>query len=94
MAQVPNVPRQLNSNQVMIRFLVRTLLLVGFAAFGSVGFGRSLAALLWMTIILCAVVAAVKRESLLGPTLTHWDEGAAYAALFALLGMFDQFAAT
>lgn len=38
-----------------MRFAARILLLAGFAAFSSVGFGRALAALLWMAIILCAV---------------------------------------
>jgi hypothetical protein len=37
---------------VIARFGVRVVLLAAFAAFGSVGFGRSLAALLWMSIIL------------------------------------------
>jgi len=37
-------------------------ILVVFAAFGSIGFGRSLAALLWMSIILCTVIGMTKRE--------------------------------
>jgi hypothetical protein len=56
LAQLPNLPRQLRSTQVLVRFCLRTSTLVIFAAFGSIGFGRSLAALLWMAIILCAVV--------------------------------------
>jgi len=60
-------------------------ILVIFATFGSIGFGRSLAALLWMSIILCAVIGMMKRESPFGMVLNHWDETVAYAALFALL---------
>lgn len=68
-----------------MRFFARVLLLAGFAAFSSVGFGRAAAALLWMAIILCAVVGLVRREPLFGATLNHWDEGVAFVALFALV---------
>ena len=85
MAQLPNLPRQLNSTQVLVRFLLRTGILVVFAAFGSIGFGRSLAALLWMSIVLSAVIGTVKREAPLDLALNHWDETVAYAALFALM---------
>jgi hypothetical protein len=64
-------------------------ILVIFAAFASIGFGKSLAALLWMSIILCAVIGTVKREPPLGAVLNHWDEATAYAALFSLVGVFD-----
>lgn len=64
-------------------------ILVVFAAFGSIGFGRSLAALLWMAITLCGVVGLMKREPPLGLALNHWDEAVAYAALFALVSSFD-----
>jgi hypothetical protein len=70
---------------VIARFAVRVVLLAAFAAFGSVGFGRSLAALLWMSIILCSAVAVLKREVLFGAVLNHWDECAAFGALFALV---------
>jgi hypothetical protein len=70
---------------VIARFAVRVVLLAAFAAFGSVGFGRSLAALLWMSIILCSAVAVLKREALFGAVLNHWDECAAFGALFALV---------
>ncbi len=59
-----------------------------FAAFGSVGFGNSLAALLAMSAILCAVVATLRREAAFQRTLNHWDEAMAYAALyFASVGL-------
>jgi hypothetical protein len=60
-------------------------ILVFFATFGSIGFGRSLAALLWMSIILCTVIGMIKREPPFGMVLNHWDETVAYAALYALL---------
>jgi hypothetical protein len=57
------------------------------------GFGRSLAALLWMSTVLSAVVGAVRREPLFDTTLNHWDETAAYAALCCLTIIFHHAAA-
>ena len=85
MAQLPNLSRELKSTQVLVRFLLRMSILVVFAAFASIGFGRSLAALLWMSIILSAVIGVIKREPPFGSVLNHWDETVAYAALFALV---------
>jgi hypothetical protein len=78
--------RVLSPTRVIARFAVRIALLAAFAAFGSVGFARSLSALLWMSIILCALAAPlVRREPLFGAFLNHWDEGVAFGALFALV---------
>ncbi len=84
MAQLPNL-RELRSTQVLIRFSMRIIILVIFAAFGGIGFGRSFAALLAMSAIFSAVVGGVRREAPLAPDLNHWDEMAAYAALCALV---------
>lgn len=94
MAQIPNLPQDLRSTRVLVRFALRVTILVFFAASASVGFGKALAALLWMSIILCAVVGAMRRESLFGPVLSHWDEMVAYAAMFALVTIFNQAAPT
>jgi hypothetical protein len=85
MQSLPNLPRKLTSTQLLVRFVFRLLILTGFASFGSIGFGPSLIALLWMSIALCAVVAIMRREHPLAPDLNHWDEMAAYGALFALV---------
>ena len=87
--QLPHPSRELSSTQVIVRFCLRIGILVTFAAFASIGFGRSLAALLGMSIILCAVVGTVRREPPLGTILNHWDEAIAYAALFTLVSVFD-----
>ena len=84
------MPRTLSPTRVMARFAVRVALLATFAAFGSVGFGRSLAALLWMSIILCSLAGLVRREALFGTDLNHWDEGVAFGALFALVQVVNQ----
>ena len=89
MAQLPNL-RELRSTQVLIRFSMRLVILVIFAAFGGIGFGRSLAALLGMTALLSAVVGILKRETPFDVALNHWDETLAYAALFCLANGLNQ----
>jgi hypothetical protein len=64
------------------------IILVVFAAFGSIGFGRSLAALLGMSTILSAVIGTMRREPPFDIVLNHWDETVAYAALFSLVSSF------
>jgi hypothetical protein len=88
--RLPHLPQELRSGQVLIRFFLRLVVLAGFAAFGSIGFGRSLIALLWMSIILCAVVGTMRREPVLHASLNHWDEAVAYAALYALVSGLNQ----
>ena len=85
MAQLPNLSRELRSTQVLVRFCLRLNILAIFAAFGSIGFGRSLAALLWMSTVLSAVIGAIKREPPFDTVLNHWDETMVYGALFALV---------
>ncbi len=81
MAQLPNLSRELRSTQVIVRFCVRMGILVIFAAFGSMSFGKSLAALLWMSTLLSAVIGTVRREVPFDSVLNHWDECLAYTAL-------------
>ena len=73
----------------MVRFGARMIVLIVFAALASIGFGSGLAALLWMSIIFCAVIGAMKREPPFGAVLNHWDEMIAYAALFSLVSVFN-----
>jgi hypothetical protein len=86
LAQLPNLPQELRSAQVLARFGVRMIILLLFAAFGSIGFGRSLAALVWMS----AILGAIRRELPLDRLLNHWDESVAYAALCCLVSGFNQ----
>ena len=90
MAQFPNLPQQLTSTRVIVRFCLRTIILVFFATLGSIGFGRSLAALLWMSTILGAVMGVMRREPPFDKVLNHWDETVAYAALCCLVSGFNQ----
>jgi hypothetical protein len=90
LAQLPNLPQYLRSAQVLARFFLRIIILVVFATFGSIGFGRSLVALLWMSTIISAVIGAIKREPPFDMILNHWDETVAYAALCCLVSAFSQ----
>ena len=90
MPQSSDISRALSPARVIARFAVRVALLAAFAAFGSIGFGRSLKALLWMSIILCAGVALLRRETPFGAVLNHWDECAAFGALFALVHVVNE----
>lgn len=85
MAELGRSSRQLSPYLVLIRFCMRIIILITFAAFGSVGFGMSLAALLAMAAFLCTLVATVRRETMFSRSLNHWDEAVAYAAFYALL---------
>lgn len=94
MALIPDLTRELKSThlkttEVIARFCLRVIVLVIFAAFGSIGFGRSLTALLWMSTILSAVLATLEHEEPLDAVLNHWDETMAYAALCCLVSGFD-----
>ena len=82
MQQLANTPKHLRSVQVLVRFGLRLVVLGTFAAFGGIGFGKSLAALLWMSIMLSAVVGVMRRERPFDSILNHWDETVAYGALF------------
>lgn len=93
MAQPPHIPQDLRTAQVVARFGMRMIVLAAFAAFGGAGFGRSMAALLWMSAMLSAVVGAFRREPPVDIVLNHWDEAVAYAALFSLVTALNHAAA-
>ena len=76
---------------MLVRFCLRISILVILAAFASIGFGKGLAALLSMSVVLCAVIATIWREAPFGAVLNHWDETVAYAALFFLVSAFNHF---
>ena len=90
MMRLPDFSRKLGSTRVLIRFGFRLLILVGFATFGGIGFGKSLAALLWMSTILCAVIAAIRREQPFDAVLNYWDEMVTYAAICMLVSGLNQ----
>jgi hypothetical protein len=94
LARPPDLTQELKSThlkttEVIARFCLRIIVIVIFAAFGGIGFGRSLTALLWMSAILSAVLATLEHEEPLDTALNHWDETLAYAALCCLVSGFN-----
>jgi hypothetical protein len=83
--QLSRPSRAFRSGEVIVRFFVRMIVLLAFAAVGSIGFAPSLVMLLWMSTILSAGLAALKRELPLADALNHWDEAVAYIALCCLV---------
>ena len=81
------------SREVIARFALRTIVLLAFAAFAGVGFQKSLTALLWMSAIINVIFATTRREFPLANALNHWDEAAAYLAVYCLLTSIGQIAA-
>ena len=88
MRQSKDVPASIPSIQVIVRFLLRMVVLVIFAMFAGRSFAGSMIALLWMSAILCAVTAVIRRELPFRADLNHWDEMTGYIALCALAGAF------
>jgi hypothetical protein len=90
-AQQPdtNLTREAQTVRVVVRFWLRMIILLVFAAFGSIGFDQTLMLLLVMSTILSAVLATFKREEPFGRVFNHWDEAIAYAALCCLLIAFN-----
>jgi hypothetical protein len=76
------------SIQVVVRFALRMVILVIFAAFAGTSFAASMVALLRMSAVLCVVAAVMRREAPFGAYLNHWDEMTSYLALCALASRF------
>ena len=70
----PALLHRASSAHVLFRFVFRFTLLSAFAALGPQLFVTALAQFLALAAIFCAIAAAVRRESMFGPVLTHWDE--------------------
>jgi hypothetical protein len=82
------LPESLKSIQVVVRFMLRMAILLAFALLGGTSFARNMVALLWMSTVLCAVVATMRRELPFRTELNHWDEMTAYLALCSLASTF------
>ena len=56
------IPRQLNSPQVLFRFIFRLVLLGTFATFGTRGFAAAFSAFLTLSAIYCVITGAMRRD--------------------------------
>jgi hypothetical protein len=75
----PDIPHDLVSAQVVVRFFLRIVVLSIFAALGRQGFGKTIEPLLGLATCYCIVIGGIRREAPLGQALTHYDEAAGYA---------------
>ena len=83
MSAAPDIPHELATSRVLLRFVIRTTILGIFAIVIAQGFAKTFASLLTLTGLYCVVAGAVKREEPFGPALTNYDEAAAYAVVGA-----------
>jgi hypothetical protein len=84
-----NLTREAQTIRVIVRFWLRMVILLIFAAFSSIRFDQTLTLLLLMSTILSTVLAIFKREEPLAPVINHWDEAITYAALCCLIISFN-----
>jgi hypothetical protein len=84
-----NLTREAQTIRVIVRFWMRTIIILIFAAFSSIRFDQTLMLLLLMSTILSVVLATLKREAPLAPVVNHWDEAITYAALCCLIVSFN-----
>jgi hypothetical protein len=92
-ANAPVTFNDIKSGQVIGRLCLRIIVLCVFAAFGGVGFSRSLAALLMLSAAFCVVGGVFRRETPSDTALTHWDEAAVYGLLYGLISVVGQVSA-
>jgi len=76
-----------SSTFVIIRFCLRMIILIAFAAFAGIDFRNSVTALLWLSTILSAAFAIARRELPVDSALNYWDEAVAYIALCCMLSI-------
>jgi hypothetical protein len=81
-----SAPETLNADRsarVIARLLLRIIILCAFSALSDSGFGRSFAALLLLSMIVCVLIGILRQERPFQPALTHWDEATIYGLLYA-----------
>jgi len=84
----PSVPDELApSVQVILRFGVRMIVFVLFALASRHDFATILEGSLRLATCYCLVAATFRRETVLSPVLTHFDEAAGYAMTAALASL-------
>ncbi|MCK9908554.1 hypothetical protein MXD81_05410 [Microbacteriaceae bacterium K1510] len=80
----PHAPSDFASAQVLTRFLFRTAILSAFALLSTHGFAKAFEGLLTFAVLYCVLAGGIRAEWPLRPSLTHYDEAAAYS-LIAIL---------
>lgn len=86
----PPTPEQINTARVIARFGLRIVIVVSCAALAQASFAYALAMLLVLSIAFCFIWGTLQGEHPLGPSLTNWDEAAAYACIASIAFKFAQ----
>ena len=68
----------------LLRCGLRLVVIGVCGSWGYVGFLKSFAVLLLMTAVLCILAGLIRRDGLLGKSLSAWDEAAIYGYLARL----------
>jgi hypothetical protein len=63
---------------------MRMLILALFASASKQGFANALSGMLGLATFYCLFAATFRREAILSPVLTHFDEAAGYALVASL----------
>ena len=82
------------TQQVIRRFFIRSLFVLFLPLFLQMEFWPTVTMLLFVGGFSCTWVAILREESLLGPSLTYWDEAAGHYSLFFLLSVANKAIAT
>ncbi len=80
--------RQLALNEtqeVLRRFFIRSLFVLFLPFFLQIEFWPTVTMLMFVGGFSCTWVAILREESVLGPSLTYWDEAAGHYGIFFLL---------
>jgi len=72
------------SAYVLLRFSTRALILAVFALASNQGFSNTFVGMLSLATSYCLIVAMFRREAILSPVLTHFDEAAGYSLMAAV----------
>ena len=86
----PPTPEQINTVRVIVRFSLRLVILLICAGLSQTSFAYAASMLLILSVTFCLVWGAVQGERVLGPSLTNWDEAAAYACIASVAIKFAQ----
>jgi hypothetical protein len=74
-----------DSTPVLIRFGIRLAILIALAFMPQIGFAQAFPRLLSIAGLFC-VLWAVRREPILEPSLTHWDEAVVFIVFSWIVG--------
>lgn len=89
MLHPPRTSEFTNTARVIARFIIRVPVLLSCATLAQTSYAYTLAVLLTLSITFCSSGGRPSR-AVVGPSLTNWDEAAAYACIASIVFKFAQ----